>query len=202
MFCSQGGNKYFPVREHLAQNKIGFSANKAGLLEIKLALLTDNDGVLAKSVHLSRRMVPSPLNKGILPFSSLLSSLPRLSQITPVISPSDTPKTSVDVSADCLLRRFDLNNWEKLGYLLGKYLQDRIFFRNFASSKNTLWKAQRYCLRKRQQGDWIIFLKNILWIRTQPKLLRHSLLHRRQRSSSSCSSTRTTASVGTFWTGR
>ena len=145
MFCSQGGNKYFPVREHLAQNKIGFSANKAGLLEIKLALLTDNDGEVG---HLSRQMASSPLNKGILRFSSLPSSLPFLSQITPIISPVDTPKTSVDVSADCLLRRFDFNNWEKPGNLLGKYLQDRIFFRTFVPSKNTLWKAQRNCYKE------------------------------------------------------
>jgi hypothetical protein len=61
MICSQGGNKYFPVREHLAQNKIGFSANKAGLLEIKLALLTDNDGVLTKSG-------PSLPSDGVEPF--------------------------------------------------------------------------------------------------------------------------------------
>ena len=89
MFCSHGGNKLFPAWEHLAQNNPRFSANKAGLLKIKLALLTDNDGVLTKSVHLSHRMAPSPLNKGILRFSSLPSSLPFLSQISPVISPVD-----------------------------------------------------------------------------------------------------------------
>jgi hypothetical protein len=61
MFCSQGGNKYFPGWEYLAQNKIGFSANKAGLLEIKLALLTDNDGVLTKSG-------PSLPSDGVEPF--------------------------------------------------------------------------------------------------------------------------------------
>ena len=147
-YCSQAGNKYFPVREHLAQNKIGFSANKAGLLEIKLALLTDNDGVLAKSVHLSHRASQSPLNKGILRFSSLPSSLPFLSQITPIISPVDTPKPSVDVSADCLLRRFDFNNWEKPGNLLGKDLHNWKKIRNFVPSKNTLWKAQRNCYKE------------------------------------------------------
>jgi hypothetical protein len=49
MFCSQGGNKYFPGWEYLAQNKARFNTNKATLLKIKLALLTDNGGVLTKS---------------------------------------------------------------------------------------------------------------------------------------------------------
>jgi hypothetical protein len=31
MFCSHGGNKYFPGWEHLAQNKARFSVNKAAL---------------------------------------------------------------------------------------------------------------------------------------------------------------------------
>jgi len=61
MICSQGGNKYFPVREHLAQNKARFSVNKAALLKNKLALLTDNDGVLTKSG-------PSLPSDGVEPF--------------------------------------------------------------------------------------------------------------------------------------
>lgn len=87
MDYSHGRESIVPSKGIFGANKAGLLKNKAALLKIKAGLLMNNEGLLQKVVHLSRRMAQSPLNKGILPFSSLPSSLPDLSHNTPIDSP-------------------------------------------------------------------------------------------------------------------
>ena len=99
---SHGGNVLFPGWEDIVpkvginisqagniwrKNKIRFSANKAGLLEIKLALLTDNGGVLTKSG-------PSLPSDGAKPFKQGDLAI----FISPVISPISLPNHSHHLS--------------------------------------------------------------------------------------------------------
>ena len=73
----------------------------------------NNEGLLTESVHLSHWTVLSPLNKGILLFSSLPSSLPFLSQISPVISPVDYKSPHLSTVDLCM-------SWERFGRDMGE----------------------------------------------------------------------------------
>ena len=65
-----------------------------------------------KSLHPSRRAPQTPLYKGILMFSSLPSSLPFLSHISPVIPPL----------------KYDFNNQKKMQFFRGKTCRNEIIF--------------------------------------------------------------------------
>ena len=103
IFYSQAGNKYFPVREHLMCKKVG-ERQRLRYLKLSVHYWWLTSGYYWKMLHLSRRMAPSPLNKGISPFPSLPSSLPSPFPYLSYRHSLHFPDTSIDVKADTLTR--------------------------------------------------------------------------------------------------